>query len=148
MRASVYDIVKADEGQHIIDHGIFKEVDDLYEMQQDAAIILPHICNFRCKNRVVSNGNANNFQYKKIQNLKISPDNIKYCYIKLSIEHTPECIENLIQIRIIDPIYIVKDILTAYIESGHSFSLKSTCLLLTQHTITILVLLKDIHLCN
>ena len=43
MRASVYDIVKADEGQHIIDHGIFKEVDDLYEMQQDAAIISPYI---------------------------------------------------------------------------------------------------------
>ena len=96
IRASIYDIVRSDEMQHLIDDGIFNEVTDVLKMKQDAAIILPHIFNARYKKRVASNSNADNFQYRKTNNLKMILDNKKYCYIKIPNKHTPECIEKLI----------------------------------------------------
>ena len=69
---------------------------------------------------VASNGNTGDFQCRKINNLKMSPDNIKHCYIKLPNEHTPECLEKLIQIGIIEPIHIVEGIPTGEIKSDYA----------------------------
>ena len=77
IRSSDCDIVISDEVQHLINDGIIKEFDDIYEMQKDAATILPHICNTRCKKRVTSNGNVEDFQCRKTNTLRMSPDNTK-----------------------------------------------------------------------
>ena len=49
IRASICDIVRSDEMQHLIDDGIFKSVDNHKDMQNDAGDILPHICTERYK---------------------------------------------------------------------------------------------------
>ena len=107
IRASIYDIVRSDEMQHLIDDGIFNEVTDVLKMKQDAAIILPHIFNARYKKRVASNSNADNFQCRKTNNLKMIPDNTNYYYIKLPNEHTFEYMNKLIHIGIVEPTHIV-----------------------------------------
>ena len=50
----------------------------------------------------------------------MSPNNTKYCYIKLPNEHTPEYIEKSIQIKIIDPLHIVKEVPTGNIKSEYA----------------------------
>ena len=55
LRASICDIVRSDEVQHLIDDRIFKSIDDHKDMQRDAGDILPHICTARCKARVRNN---------------------------------------------------------------------------------------------
>ena len=62
IRASVCDIVRSDEVQHLIDDGIFKEMKNKDDMHKDAGNMLPHICNTRCKKRVVHHNNAADFQ--------------------------------------------------------------------------------------
>ena len=77
IRASVCDIVRSEKVQHLIDDGIFKSVDDHRDIQRDAGDILSHICTARCKARVDNNGTPDDLQYRKKDNLKISPDNTK-----------------------------------------------------------------------
>ena len=55
------------------------------------------------------------------KNIKMSLYNTKHCYIKISDEHTPECIEIFIQIRMIEPIHIVEGITTGDIKSDYVF---------------------------
>ena len=112
IRAPVCNIVRSDEGQHLIDDGFFKEVFDVFKIQKDAATILPYIFNARYKKRVTSNGNTADFQYRKKNILKMNPDNKNHCYIKLSNEHTPGYINKLIQIRIVKPVHIVEGVRT------------------------------------
>ena len=121
IRASVCDTIRSDEVQHLIDDGVLKEVSDVFKMQKDSAIILPHICNTRCKKRVASNGNAADVQCRKTNNLKMIPDNTKHCYIKLPNGHTPECINKLIQIGIVEPIHIVEVVRTGEYKSEYKF---------------------------
>ena len=92
IRASIYDIVRSDEVQHLIDDGIFISVDDHKDMQINAGDILPHICTVCCKAKVGNNGNPDDFQCRKKDNLKMSPDNTKYCYVSIPNEYTSECI--------------------------------------------------------
>ena len=52
IRAFIWDVVRSDEVQYLIDDGIFKSIDDDKDMQKDGGDILPHICTERCKKRV------------------------------------------------------------------------------------------------
>ena len=124
IRASICDIVRTDEVQHLIDDGIFTDTKDYEEMQKDAGNILPHICNARCKKRVDHKNCPSDFKCRKTNNLKMSPDNTKHCYVQLPNEHTPECIQRLIQIGLIKRVNIIEedtDLPSNEYESDHKF---------------------------
>lgn len=53
IRASICNIVRSDEVQHLINDGILKSVDDHRGIQRDSGNILPHICTVRYKKRLV-----------------------------------------------------------------------------------------------
>ena len=116
--------MRTDEVQHLIDDGIFTDTKDYEEMQKDAGNILPHICSARCKKRVAHNNRPDDFQCRKTNNLKMSPDNTKHCYVELPNEHTPECIQRLIQIGLIKRVNIIEedtDLTSNEFESDHKF---------------------------
>ena len=88
MRASTYDIVRPDEVQNMIDHGIFKTIDDYHDMVLDAENLLSHRCNERCLYRV----GLNKFKCRKPNNLLISKDNTKHTYKQLPNKYEKETV--------------------------------------------------------
>ena len=104
MRASTYDIVKPDEVQNMIDHGIFKTIDDYHDMVLDAEIFSTHICNERCLYRV----GLNKFKCRKPNNLLISKDNTKHTYKLLPNKYEKKTVEllKIIGIFKIDQIHV------------------------------------------
>ena len=105
IRASVIDIVRVDEVDHLIEHGLMKSVVDLEEIVNDASTILGHHCSPRCL-MMVSPGV---FRCRKLNNLQISPDNTKHVFKPLPNDYSLECIERLVKIGLIEPIHVTDD---------------------------------------
>ena len=96
IRASICDIVKAEEVEEYIEHGIFKCVNDVFEMEKDAEIMIPHKCNKRCKRRVGPGDGPENFKCRKLNNLKVSTDNTKHTFLEFETDFSQDCIQKLI----------------------------------------------------
>ena len=90
IRESVVDIVRHDEVQELIDNGILNEYEDIYELQELAKSILAHKCGSRCFSRKGAGDSIDNFKCRKTNNLKVSPDNTKHCFIPISVKPSPE----------------------------------------------------------
>ena len=115
--ASVVDIVRADEVQGLVDSGILNEYSDIYELQELANVIPSHKCGPFCLRRTGDGDGPENFKCRKPNNLKLSPDNTKHCFIPISVKPSPECIEKLVAIGMADPI--------CYNEKGYPSEFKS-----------------------
>ena len=73
------------------------------------------------KKRVGNNGTADDFQCRKKDNLKISPNNTKHYYICLPNKYTPECILKLAEIRIIKHVNLIEGVPSGNFETDHDF---------------------------
>ena len=92
VRASIVDIVRDDEVDRLVAEGILDRRTDIYEMQDLASSILSHHCNPRCLRRVSDRNGKATFLCRKPNNLKLSPDNTKHCYIPMRVKYSDECV--------------------------------------------------------
>ena len=90
------DIVRSDEVQKLVDEGILDEYNDIYTIQELARAILAHRCNPRCLRRVGDGDGPDNFKCRNPNNLNISPDNTKNCFVPMPNNHSSECVETLV----------------------------------------------------
>ena len=64
-----------------------------------------------------------NFGYHKPNNLKISPDNTKHCYLDLPVKRSGECVNVLAKIGLDDPIIDNEFGIPSKLKSSHPFSI-------------------------
>ena len=122
VRASICDIVRPDEVQEFINNGLFKTVDDLDILMEDASRTLSHSCvNRRCLKRVRVEGFPDKMICKKINNLKISKDNTDHTYIALPANVSAECLKKLIGINILKATETDDDGTVTKWEALHAF---------------------------
>ena len=81
-----------------------KSIHELPEFQDLCSNILPHIYNSRCLRRIGSGNGPENFQCRKTNNLKFSPDNTSHCFMKLPVNYSKECVDRLIECGLVEPI--------------------------------------------
>ncbi len=91
IRASIFDIVRPDEIQKFMDHGIFTHREDIEMVYENANKFLPHICNDAC---LVKKPDGT-FCCRKIDNLKASPDNTKHMFLPLPNDYSVPCLKIL-----------------------------------------------------
>ena len=103
IRCSIFDIVRADEVQGLIDEGIMKSIDELPEFHDLCSCILSHKCNSRCLRRIGPGNDSEDFQCRKTNNLKVSPDNTSHCFMKLPVNYSKDCVDRLIKCGIAEP---------------------------------------------
>ena len=109
VRAQIFDIVRHEEAQELIDHGIFKKYEDKFETEEIAEICLCHKCNQRCLVRIKPGNTPECFKCKKLNNVKISPDNTKHCFIPLPVNLSTECKEILARVGLMEPTTILEN---------------------------------------
>jgi hypothetical protein len=105
IRASVCDVVRVDEVDHMVEHGLLNSVVDLDEVVKDASTVLGHRCSLACL-VMVSPGV---YKCKKLNNLKVSHDNNKHTFKALPNQYSLECLDRLVQIGLVDQIVVTKD---------------------------------------
>ena len=96
--ASILDVVRVDEVDHLIDHGIIESSNELDDIIADAATVLGHKCSIRCM-KMTSPGVL---KCRKINNLHISPDNTKHILKPLPNDYSLECLDRLAKIGLIE----------------------------------------------
>ena len=79
IRASVCDIIRADEIEKYIDHGLMKSHHDVFEVMEDATMFLSHKCSDRCLVKTLDG----NLRCRKLDNLKVSKDNTRHEFMSL-----------------------------------------------------------------
>ena len=121
IRASVCSIRTYDEIEQLIKEGIFTSFDDIHELHKLASKILAHKCDARCQRRIGPGDGPENFRCRKINNLKISPDNTKNTYISIESKISQECMDRLIQIKLAEPIIKNKFGVPSTFKSHHGF---------------------------
>ena len=117
IRASVVDIVRVDEVDNMIEHGLMDSIHDLDDIVEDGKKILGHHCSPRCL--VMTAPGV--FHCRKLNNLKISPDNTKHVFKPLPNDYSSECLERLVKIGIIEPIQVTKDGYEAPFKSSNEY---------------------------
>ena len=115
--------MRADEVQGLIDEGIFKNFGDWNDMKYRAEQILPHRCEPRCLMKVGVPHEPDSYKCRKLNNLKVSPDNTKHCFIPISTSesYTTECIQKLIDIGLVYPRTINEHGFQSEFKSVHPF---------------------------
>ena len=66
------------------------------DMEEIANSVLPHFCNPRCLPRISDGNGADSFICCEPNNLKLSPDNTKHCFIPLPTNFTMDCKKKII----------------------------------------------------
>ena len=89
--ASVCDIVPTKNVASLIEKGIMKKKHEYDEIVELSTNILAHFCSPRCLRRVSDGDGPDAFVCRKPNNLKLSPDNTKHCFLKLPMNLTSEC---------------------------------------------------------
>ena len=117
IRASVIDVVRVDEVNHLIEHGLMKSVVDLEEIVEDASKILGHHCSPRCL-MMVSPGV---FRCRKLNNLNVTSDNTKHVFKPLPNDYSLECLERLVKIGLVEPIEVNENGYEAPFKSCHEY---------------------------
>ena len=105
IRASIFDIVRSDEVADLINEGIFKEEDDIFELIENAEKFLPHRCNDACLVRRADG----TLRCRKIDNLRATPDNTSHQYIPLPNNYSVECLKVLDKIGLLEELDIDGD---------------------------------------
>ena len=99
------DIVRTNEVDKMVEHGLMNSIHDLDDIVENGNKILGHHCSPRCL-VMVSPGV---FRCRKLNNLKISPDNTKHVFKALPNDYSLECLERLEKIGIIEKIQVTED---------------------------------------
>ena len=105
VRASIFDIVKPEEAEKIIEDGIFSTIDDIHTVYNDGINFLPHKCNDGC---LVKNPEGT-LRCRKLNNLHVSKDNTKHKFMNLPNDYSVECLQILERIGLTENLSIDKD---------------------------------------
>ena len=96
-RCSIFDVVRYNEIDDLINDGTFKDKDDYFSMVKDANDFLGHNCNSRCLVKTTSG----KFRCRKLDYLEVSTDNTKHTYKEFNIEIPKECLDKLVKIGMV-----------------------------------------------
>ena len=105
IRASVCDIIRADEIEKYIDHGLMKSHHDIFEVMEDATMFLSHKCSDRCLVKTLDG----NLRCRKLDNLKVSKDNTRHEFMSLPNFFSVECSRILDKIGFMEEIVLDSD---------------------------------------
>ena len=86
---SVIELIKTSDLQTMIEEGILKNVDEMYEKVKLASRILPHICGPTCWKRVGPGDGQENFICRKMHPWKGNPDSRRYYYKPINHKYGP-----------------------------------------------------------
>ena len=107
--------------EYLINENIIDSIDDIQQVEDDAKIILRHICSPRCLRRIGSSGSDQDFVCRKINNFESSPDNTRSCIIPLGSKHSSHVVEILQKMKLFEPIQINEFGYTSPPKSKHPF---------------------------
>ena len=99
-RCSIFDIVRVNEVDDLINDGTFESKEDYYDVVSDGNDFLGHICNSRC---VVKTGDGK-FRCRKLNYLEVTKDNTKHTFQEFNNHIPKDCLDTLIQIGMVEPI--------------------------------------------
>ena len=91
IRADIFEIVRADEVDDLVEEGIFENPMDIYEVYENARKFLPHRCNDSCQVKK----NDGTMRCRKIDNLRATPDNRSHQFIPLPNDYSIPCLKIL-----------------------------------------------------
>ena len=106
VRASVVDLVRSEEVEDMIEKGLMKNVAEREDVIDLASSILAHVSSPRTVARIKPGDGPDAFVDRKPNNLLLSPDNTKHCYIPIGSNLTIECKEILQSINLMDKITV------------------------------------------
>ena len=96
-------------------------LDDGYEIDQDAKIILKLTCTLRCVKRDGFTGTNKDFVCRKLNNFKVSPDNTGHCIIPLRNKRSPIVVKILQETGLFEAIQINDYGHVSQYKSNHPF---------------------------
>ena len=99
IRASIFDIVKAEEISKFIEY-------DICTVYDNGMTFLPHHCNNTC----LVNNPDRKFSCQKLDNVRVSNDNEKHQFMPLTNDYLVTCLKILQRIRLTEEIYIDADL--------------------------------------
>ena len=92
IRASVGEIVRQSDLDILKAHGVPTSIHDVKKLEDDTRRILGHIYNPRC----LMNMANENFRCRKIDNYKMTPDNIVHVFKPLPNDYSMACLSRLV----------------------------------------------------
>jgi hypothetical protein len=92
IRCSIFDIVRPNEIESLINEGVFECIEDHRDMMKDAERFLPHKCSSRCQACIAPGV----FRCRKPNNLQMTTDNTKHVFKPLPNSLSDSCIERLV----------------------------------------------------
>lgn len=117
IRASISNIVKIEEIQMFLDHGILRSSHEVEDVMDDAAKILAHNCNDRYLVKTLDG----RLRCQKLNNLQVRSDNTKHEFMPLSNNYSQECSKILCKIELMKKLDIDLDGINTVFESRLSF---------------------------
>ena len=101
IHTSVLEIVKTDEDIEILlENGLLKSVHDVADVTAHAGIILPHICDERCKMRVNVGEGKRDFRCRKMHSVYDCPDTTCHNYVPIPHKYQKKFLEVLQEVGI------------------------------------------------
>ena len=117
IRAGIFDIVRSDEVDDLINEGIFENEDDIIEVIGNAEKFLPHRCNDTCLVRRADG----TLQCRKIDNVNATPDNRSHQYVSIPNNYSVECLKVLDKVGLLEELDIDDDGNVKHFKSSKPF---------------------------
>lgn len=105
IRASVCDIVRADEAKEYVKEGIIGHPSDIKMIHDDGETYLGHVCSDSCLVRMPDGS----LRCRKLDNAKISPDNTKHMFLPLPNDYSVQCLKILEEVGLTEKLDIDDD---------------------------------------
>ena len=97
-RCSIFDVVRFDEIEDLINDRTISDVEDYFSVVKDASDFLGHNCNSRCLVKTTEG----KFCCRKLNYLEVSKDNTKHTYKEFNNDIPKDCLDKLVQIGMIE----------------------------------------------
>ena len=96
-RCSIFDVVRFNDIDDLINDGTFADVEDYFSMVKDTNDFLGHNCNSRCLVKTTEG----KFRCRKLNYLEVSKDNTKHTYKEFNNAIPKDCLNKLVQIGMV-----------------------------------------------
>ena len=110
IQVSVLDIVRSSEADAFIAEGVIELIKNINQIIEAGTKVLGHNCNEQCKMAVGDHF----YRCCKLSNLKITTDNTNYIFKPLTNDYSIECLDQLIEIGLVEARIITKE---GYVKS-------------------------------
>ena len=96
-RCSIFDVVRFNDIDDLINDGTFADVEDYFSMVKDTNDFLGHNYNSRCLVKTTEG----KFRCRKLNYLEVSKDNTKHTYKEFNNAIPKDCLNKLVQIGMV-----------------------------------------------